>query len=133
LKKQSQFQNKQNGVKSVIVMDYGDLYGWGQQKNKANSKPIAGLWLEILNKRHRSQMTALKAQFTEPHLKKQSQSAQALMDVTSFMQGDYGKTPACGIEENKANSNPNKPNQSQILCRQPGSLFIMSGICKKGN
>jgi hypothetical protein len=66
LKKQSQFQNRQNGVKSVITMVYGAFDGPGRPKNKANQacpfgklkagseqrrmEPIAGHWLEILNK-----------------------------------------------------------------------------------
>jgi len=28
---------------------YEDFRGFGRRKNKANSKPIAGLWPEILN------------------------------------------------------------------------------------
>ena len=36
LKKQSQFQNGQNDVKSIITMVYGDYDGQGQRKNKAN-------------------------------------------------------------------------------------------------
>ncbi len=47
-------------------------------------------------------------------LKKQSQYDPDLMDATSFMQGGYDNMPAYGIEENKANSNPNKANQSQL-------------------
>jgi len=35
-------------------------------------------------------------------LKKQSQFAPDLMGVTPYVKGDYGKTPAHGIEENKA-------------------------------
>jgi hypothetical protein len=40
LKKQSQFQNKKIGVKSILIMVYGDFDGPRQRKNKANSKPI---------------------------------------------------------------------------------------------
>jgi len=47
LKKQSQFPKGQNGVKSVIVIDYGDLYGWRQRKNKAKQSQYAGLRPEI--------------------------------------------------------------------------------------
>jgi len=36
-------------------------------------------------------------------LKKQSQFDQALIDATSFMQGDYDNYPVGGVEENKAN------------------------------
>jgi hypothetical protein len=66
LKKQSQFQNRQNGVKSAITMVYGDLDKWRRPENKAKQacpfgklkagseqrrmEPIAGHWLEILNK-----------------------------------------------------------------------------------
>ena len=42
LKKQSQFQNGKNGVKSYMKGYYGNKPAWGAQKNKANSKPIAG-------------------------------------------------------------------------------------------
>jgi len=41
LKKQSQFQNGQNDVKSIITMVYGDFDGPGRRKNKPNSKPIS--------------------------------------------------------------------------------------------
>ena len=36
-------------------------------------------------------------------LKKQSQFTPGVMDVNPFMQGDYGKFPPAGIDENKAN------------------------------
>jgi hypothetical protein len=39
LKKQSQLQNGQNDVKSVLIMSYGDFDGPRRRKNKANSKP----------------------------------------------------------------------------------------------
>ncbi|MGB2866235.1 MAG: hypothetical protein WBC05_23085, partial [Sedimentisphaerales bacterium] len=45
-------------------------------------------------------------------LKKQSQFTQPLMDVTSYMKGEYDNNPASGLEENK-------PNQSQILASEP--------------
>ncbi|MGB2866661.1 MAG: hypothetical protein WBC05_25245, partial [Sedimentisphaerales bacterium] len=47
-------------------------------------------------------------------LKKQSQYIQDLMSTKSIMQRDYGNKPAGRIEENKANSNPNKAKQSQL-------------------
>ena len=47
LKKQSQFQKGQNGVKSISTMVYGDYGRCRQRKNKANSKPNTGLRLEI--------------------------------------------------------------------------------------
>ncbi len=47
-------------------------------------------------------------------LKKRTQYDPALMDVTPFVEGDYGNMPAGGIEENKANSNPNKANSKPI-------------------
>jgi hypothetical protein len=40
LKKQTQFANGQNDVKSILIMSYGDLCGPGRRKNKPNSKPI---------------------------------------------------------------------------------------------
>jgi hypothetical protein len=49
LKKQSQFLKGQNDANSVMIMVYGDFGGWRQQKNKANSKPNAGLRPETLN------------------------------------------------------------------------------------
>jgi hypothetical protein len=39
LKKQSQFAEWQNDVKSIITMVYGDFDERRQRKNKANSKP----------------------------------------------------------------------------------------------
>jgi hypothetical protein len=36
-------------------------------------------------------------------VKKQTQYASALMDVTSFVKGDYGNIPAGRVKENKAN------------------------------
>jgi len=40
LKKQTQFSNDQNDVKTILTMVYED-YNWlDQRKNKANSKPI---------------------------------------------------------------------------------------------
>jgi hypothetical protein len=47
-------QNKANlrkdkmNANSVITRDYGENARFGLKKNKANSKPIAGLWPEIL-------------------------------------------------------------------------------------
>jgi len=35
-------------VKSIISMVYGDLDGLRRRKNKANSKPIAELWMEAM-------------------------------------------------------------------------------------
>ena len=43
----------------------------------------------------------------ECDLKKQTQFAQAIIGVKSFMKGDYGNNQACGIEENK-------PKQTQL-------------------
>jgi len=37
------------------------------------------------------------------HLKKQSQFAPARMGAKSYVKGEYGKKPARGAEENKAN------------------------------
>ena len=39
LKKQSQFSNGQNDVKSILLMVYEDFEGPRQRKNKPNSKP----------------------------------------------------------------------------------------------
>jgi hypothetical protein len=36
LKKQSQFLDVQNDVKSILTMTYGDFDSWRLQKNKAN-------------------------------------------------------------------------------------------------
>jgi hypothetical protein len=46
LKKQSQFLKGQNDAISAITKSYGDFSSQRQRKNKANSKPIAGLWPE---------------------------------------------------------------------------------------
>jgi len=43
LKKQSQFLKGQNEAKIVMTRIYGDFDGPVRRKNKANSKPIAGL------------------------------------------------------------------------------------------
>jgi hypothetical protein len=71
-------------------------------------------------------------------LKKQSQFAQAEMGATSLMQGDYDNMPAGGVEENKANSNPIKANQSQLHTQSltegaekreklPGAATLLTG------
>jgi len=39
LKKQTQFSNGRNDVKSILTMFYGDFNGQGRRENKANSKP----------------------------------------------------------------------------------------------
>jgi hypothetical protein len=39
LKKQTQFENGRNDVKSILTMVYGVLDGPGRRKNKPNSKP----------------------------------------------------------------------------------------------
>jgi hypothetical protein len=49
LKKQSQFAGGQIGVNSYLKGNYGNMPVFGLQKNKANSKPITGLWPEILS------------------------------------------------------------------------------------
>jgi len=66
LKKQTQFQNGQNGAKSVITMVYGDLNDLGQRKNKANSKP---------NKANLFRIEYCVMHIAKRNLKKQSQSA----------------------------------------------------------
>jgi len=47
-------------------------------------------------------------------LKKQSQFVLAKNSAKSYLKGDYDNKPACGDEENKANSKPNKAKQSQF-------------------
>ena len=47
-------------------------------------------------------------------LKKQTQFVPGSMGATPYMKGDYDNMPACGIEENKANSKPNKAELSQF-------------------
>ena len=42
LKKQTQFQNGQNDVKSVLIMCYGGLDGPWRRKNKANQSQFWG-------------------------------------------------------------------------------------------
>ena len=39
-------------VKSFQEKDYDDFAGLRRQKNKANSKPIAGLWPEIRSSKY---------------------------------------------------------------------------------
>ncbi len=51
LKKQSQFTEGQNDVKSVLIKSYGDFGRLRRRKNKANSKPITGHWPEIRRNR----------------------------------------------------------------------------------
>jgi len=41
LKKQSQFQNGQNDVKSRLTMVYGDFDGPGRRKNKAKQSQLS--------------------------------------------------------------------------------------------
>ena len=64
-------------------------------REKENDRAISSLMDEVAT-RH---LPAKK----KGDLKKQSQSAQALMGATSFMQGEYDNYPAGGVEENKAN------------------------------
>jgi len=47
-------------------------------------------------------------------LKKQSQFAGEQIGVNSILKGNYGNKPACGGEENKANSKPNKANRRPL-------------------
>jgi len=60
-------------ARSIITRDYEGKLRFGLVKNKANSKPIAGLWPEIRNKPNGYRMTDLETQFTEHDLAKQSQ------------------------------------------------------------
>jgi hypothetical protein len=39
-------------------------------------------------------------------LKKQSQFAAGQIGATSYMKGDYGKIPLCGVRKNKPNLEP---------------------------
>ena len=55
--------------------DYEEFQALRRRKNKPNSKPIVGLWPEIVNNTNGCGMIAAKAQFTELQLKKQSQFA----------------------------------------------------------
>ena len=45
--------------------DYGEISRFWLEKNKPNSKPIAGLWPEILNKLIGCGMTESKAHLNE--------------------------------------------------------------------
>ena len=56
--------------------------------------------------------TATQPAVKECKLKKQTQYIQDLSDVKSIIQGDYNNKPAGPIEENKANSKPNKANSN---------------------
>jgi len=49
LKKQTQFLQGQNDVKSVLIMVYGDFNGPRRRKNKAKQSQYAGLCPEIRN------------------------------------------------------------------------------------
>jgi len=57
----------------------------------------------------------------EIDLKKQSQFAPAQIDAKSYMKGNYGIIPACGVEENKANQSqtPAFVRKSKVLHREP--------------
>ena len=50
LKKQTQFAGGDIGAKAYLKGDYGNIQACGGTKKQSQSKPIAGLWLEILNK-----------------------------------------------------------------------------------
>jgi hypothetical protein len=43
--KQTQFDDRENDVNLYIKGIYEDICGFVGRENKANSKPIAGLWL----------------------------------------------------------------------------------------
>ncbi|HUT47669.1 MAG TPA: hypothetical protein VMX36_15410 [Sedimentisphaerales bacterium] len=45
LKKQSQFAKRQNDVKSILTMVYGDFSRMGQRKNKANQSQFKANFL----------------------------------------------------------------------------------------
>ena len=47
LKKQSQFIKEQDVVSVYVKGEYEDIHLFGYRENKANSKPIGGLWPEI--------------------------------------------------------------------------------------
>jgi len=52
LKKQSQFFDGQNDVKSILTMVYGDFCGPRLRENKANSKPNKANLLAFSGQRH---------------------------------------------------------------------------------
>ncbi|MGB2865217.1 MAG: hypothetical protein WBC05_17945, partial [Sedimentisphaerales bacterium] len=84
----------------------------------------------------RKQETATRPAEKKCDLKKQSQFPPALMGATSYVKGGYDNMPACGIEENKANSNPNKANQAcsehvEWSQSQPSSLTKGAGKREK--
>jgi len=56
----------------------------------------------------------------EIDLKKQSQFTPAQIDAKSYSKGFYDNTPACGVEENKANQSqtPVFGRKSEVLHRE---------------
>ena len=87
MKKQTQCQNRQNSVKSVIVKTYGD-FGVIRRFWAAKTNPIS---------------------VSPQHcwgLKKQSQFAAVTIGVTPYLKGDYENKLVCLIGENKPNSKP---------------------------
>jgi len=111
---------------SIIIRNYEENRRFGLEKNKANSKPISGLWPEIRqlrlcsrtsvapcrsgNKMNECGMTALKAQFTEHDLKKQSQFAGGLNYVKLVITTAYEDFMGPRRRKNKPNSKPIKAN-----------------------
>jgi hypothetical protein len=104
--------------------DYEDLNALKAAKNKANSKPIAGLRskirstrLEIRNYLDGSQTTAHKAQLRGCDLKKQSQFTSGQIGVNFYLKGNYGDITACGARKNKPNSKPIS-SKSPLACHR---------------
>ncbi len=64
------------------------------------------------------QQSATRPAVKKGELKKQTQYIQDLMDVKSFIKGDYGNMPACCDEENKANQSQTKPISAPLKERE---------------
>jgi len=61
LQNEPNFQKGRMGVSIYMKGDYEEKQRFGFEKNKANSKPIAGLWPEIRNKTNGCGMTDIRA------------------------------------------------------------------------
>jgi len=97
-------------VNTYMKGSCGDFCGFGLRENKpnsnpnkANSKPIAGLWPKIRNKLDVCGMT-------DHDLKKQSQFIKGQNNAKSLQAMVYGDFNGRRLLKNKANSKPNKAN-----------------------
>ena len=130
MKKQTQFENGRNDVKSILTMVYGDFDGPRRRKNKPNSKPNKanspafglihrGKTIPIPIQDNRDEAATRpplagnprqdeSSRMTEHNLKKQSQFAKGQNGVKSVLIMSYGDFDGPRRRKDKPNSKPNK-------------------------